>query len=79
MYVAIRRPRAYHACAHAQIFGWYTCKDRHNADGRASDSSTGDCECDYMLFQWIAVVGVNALLSAHAIQEEKRRYGLSQS
>ena len=50
MYVVIRRPRAYHACAHAQILGQYTGKDRHNAYASASDSSTGDRECDYMLF-----------------------------
>ena len=48
MYVAIRRTCANHACAHAQILGWYTGKDRHNADASASDSSTGDRECDYM-------------------------------
>ena len=52
MYVAIRRPCAYHACTHAQILGRYTGKDCHNADVSASDSSTGDHECDYMLFQW---------------------------
>ena len=30
------RPRAYHACAHAQILRRYTGKDGHNADASAS-------------------------------------------
>ena len=77
MYAAIHRPRAYHACAHAQILGGYTSKDRHNADASASDVV-------WVIVSMITccssgVVEVNALLSAHVMQEEKRRYGLSQS
>ena len=77
MYVAIHRPCANHVCVHAQILGRYTGKDRHNADTSIVvrvivSMITGTC-CSS------GVVGVNALLSAHAMQEEKRRYGLSQS
>ena len=65
IYVAIHRPRAYYACAHAQILGRYTGKDRHNADARVRVIVSVITCCSS------GVVGVNALLSAHAMQEEK--------
>ena len=61
------------ACSN--ILGRYTGKDRHNADKSASDSSTGDRECDYMLFQWSSWGECSTKCTC--MQEEKRRYGAS--
>ena len=72
IYVAIRRPRAYHACAHAQIY----------LDGIPVKIVIMLTKVPLIVVRVIVsvitcsssgVVGVNALLSAHACK--KRREG----
>ena len=45
----------------------------HNADASASDSSTGDHEVDYMLFQWSSWGECSTKCTCNARREEKVR------
>ena len=73
MYVAIHHPHAYHACMHA---GRYIGKDRHilvplHMYIKAYSTDTVRLIVSVITYCSNGIVGMNALLSAHAMQEGK--------